>query len=96
MRTKIVKNTLSEETTSARTPKGNGSNAIDSTRIAASVCGDRVDTEQALRSTRAQLRRQVRVGQKAADRDDAGPGGLEVAIGELNQALDSCRAGWSG
>jgi hypothetical protein len=62
--------------------------AIDSTRIAASACRDRVDSEQALRSTRAQLRRQVRSWQKAADRDDAEPGGLEVAIGELNKALE--------
>ena len=62
--------------------------AIDSTRIAASACRDRVDTEQALRSTRAHLRRQVRLWQKAADRDDADPGGLDVAIGELNKALD--------
>jgi transposase len=61
--------------------------AIDSTRIAASACRDRVDTEQALRSTRARLRRQVRQWQKAADRDDAEPGGLEVAIAEVNQAL---------
>jgi len=52
--------------------------AIDSTRIAASACRDRVDTEQALRDTRAALRRQVRAWQKAADRDDAEPGGLEV------------------
>jgi transposase len=62
--------------------------AIDLTRIQASACRDRVDSEQALRSTRAQLRRQVRSWQKAADRDDAEPGGLEVAIGELNKALD--------
>ena len=62
--------------------------AIDSTRIAASACRDRVDTEQALRSTRAALRRQVRAWQKEADRDDQEPGGLEVAIGELNKALD--------
>jgi transposase len=62
--------------------------AIDSTRIAASACRDRVDSEQALRSTRAQLRRQVRSWQKAADRDDAEPGGLEVAVGELNKALE--------
>jgi transposase len=62
--------------------------AIDSTRIAASACRDRVDSEQALRSTRAALRRQVRSWQKAADRDDAEPGGLEVAIGELNKALE--------
>jgi len=61
--------------------------AIDSTRIAANASKDRVDSEQALRDTRAQLRRQVRTWQKAADRDDAEPGGLEVAIGELNKAL---------
>jgi transposase len=61
--------------------------AIDSTRIAASACRDRVDSEQALRSTRAALRRQVRAWQKAADRDDQEPGGMEVAIGELNRAL---------
>jgi len=62
--------------------------AIDSTRIAASASRDRVDTEQALRDMRAQLRRQVRAWQKAADRDDAEPGGMEVAIGELNKALE--------
>ena len=62
--------------------------AIDSTRIAANASKDRVDSEQALRDTRAQLRRQVRAWQKAADRDDQEPGGLEVAIGELNRALD--------
>jgi transposase len=62
--------------------------AIDSTRIAANASKDRVDSEQALRDTRAQLRRQVRAWQKAADRDDQEPGGLEVAIGELHRALD--------
>ena len=62
--------------------------AIDSTRIAANASRDRVDTEQALRDTRARLRRQVRTWQKEADRDDAEPGGLEVAIGELNRALE--------
>ncbi len=62
--------------------------AIDSTRIAANASKDRVDSEQALRDTRAQLRRQVRAWQKAAGRDDQEPGGLEVAIGELNRALD--------
>jgi transposase len=61
--------------------------AIDSTRIQANASRDRVDTEQALRDTRARLRRQVRVWQKAADRDDQEPGGLEVAMAELNQAL---------
>ena len=61
--------------------------AIDSTRIAASASKDRVDSEQGLRDTRAQLRRQVRAWQKAADRDDQEPGGLEVSIGELNKAL---------
>jgi transposase len=62
--------------------------AIDSTRIAANASRDKVDSEQALRDTRAHLRRQVRVWQKAADKDDAEPGGLDVAIGELNKALD--------
>jgi transposase len=61
--------------------------AIDSTRIAANASKDRVDSEQALRDTRAHLRRQVRAWQKAADKDDAEPGGLDVAIGELNKAL---------
>ena len=61
--------------------------AIDSTRIAANASKDRVDSEQALRDTRAQLRRKVRSWQKEADRDDAEPGGLEVAIGELNKSL---------
>ena len=62
--------------------------AIDSTRIAANASKDRVDSEQALRDTRARLRRQVRVWQKAADRDDQEPGGLDVAIEELNKTLD--------
>jgi len=61
--------------------------AIDSTRITANASKDRVDTEQALRDTRERLRRQVRAWQKPADRDDQEPGGLEVAVGELNQAL---------
>jgi transposase len=61
--------------------------AIDSTRIQANASKDRVDTEQALRDTRARLRRQVRAWQKQADRDDQEPGGLDVAIGELHQAL---------
>src|SRR5271157_442311 len=62
--------------------------AIDSTRIAANASKDRVDSEEALRATRAALRRQVRSWQKAADRDDQEPGGLEVAIAELHKALD--------
>lgn len=61
--------------------------AIDSTRIQANACKDRVDSEQALRDTRALLRRKVREWQKEADRDDQEPSGLEVAIGELNKAL---------
>jgi transposase len=64
-----------------------GRAAIDSTRVAANASKDRVDSEQALRDTRARLRRQVRSWQKAADNDDAEPGGLEVAIGELNKSL---------
>lgn len=62
--------------------------AIDSTRIQANASRDKIDTEQALRDTRARLRRQVRAWQKQADQDDQEPGGLEVAIGELNKALD--------
>lgn len=62
--------------------------AIDSTRIVANASKDRVDTEQALRQTRALLRRKVREWQKQADRDDEEPSGLEVAVGELNKALD--------
>ncbi len=65
-----------------------GRAAIDSTRIAANASKDCVDSEQALRDTRARLRRQVRAWQKEADRDDQEPSGLEVAIGELNRALD--------
>lgn len=61
--------------------------AIDSTRVQANASKDKVDTEQALRDTRARLRWQVRSWQKQADHDDQEPGGLEVAIGELNQAL---------
>jgi len=65
-----------------------GRAAIDSTRIAANASKDCVDSEEALRATRATLRRQVRAWQKAADRDDQEPGGLEVAIAELNKALE--------
>jgi transposase len=61
--------------------------AIDSTRIQASACRDRVDSEQALRDMRARLRRKVRSWQQAADRDDAEPGGLAVAIGVLEDKL---------
>jgi len=61
--------------------------AIDSTRIQASACRDRIDSEQALRDTRARLRRQIRSWQQAADRDDAEPGGLAVAIGVLEDKL---------
>ena len=59
--------------------------AIDSTRIRASASRDRIDTEQALRDTRALLRRQVRSWQQAADRDDEEPGGLEMAIADLDR-----------
>jgi transposase len=62
--------------------------AIDSTRIAANASRDKIETEQALRDTRAALRRQVRAWQKQADHDDQEPGGLEVAIAGLNKALD--------
>jgi transposase len=61
--------------------------AIDSTRIKASACRDRVDSEQQLRDLRAGLRRQVRRWQQAVDRDDADAGGLEVAIEHLENKL---------
>jgi transposase len=64
-----------------------GKVAIDSTRIKASACRDRLDTEQQLRDLRAQLRRQVRRWQQMLDRDDADSGGLEVAIDHLESKL---------
>ena len=62
--------------------------AIDSTRIKANASRDRVDTEQALRNRRARLRRQVRSWQKAADREDDEPSGVEMAVAELNKSLE--------
>ena len=64
-----------------------GKVAIDSTRIKASACRDRLDTEQQLRDLRAELRRQVRRWQQMLDRDDADSGGLEVAIEHLENKL---------
>ncbi len=61
--------------------------AIDSVRIKANACRDRVDTEQKLRNERARLRRQVRRWQKACDGDDTEAGGLRVAIAEAEQKL---------
>jgi transposase len=61
--------------------------AIDSTRIAANASRDKIDTEQALRDTRASLRRQVRAWQQAADRDDAEPGGYAVAVAQVEEKL---------
>jgi transposase/IS5 family transposase len=60
---------------------------IDSTRVKANACRDRVDTEQKLRNERAKLRRQVRRWQKACDRDDNEPGGLKVAIQQAEEKL---------
>lgn len=64
-----------------------GKVAIDSTRIKASACRDRLDTEQHLRDLRAGLRRQVRRWQQAVDADDVDAGGLEVAIEHLETKL---------
>lgn len=64
-----------------------GKVAIDSTRIKAGACRDKLDTEQHLRNLRADLRRQVRHWQQAVDRDDADAGGLEVAIEHLENKL---------
>src|SRR5215469_9686568 len=60
---------------------------IDSTRVKAQACRDRVDTEQKLRNERAQLRRQVRRWQKACEGDDNEPGGLQVAMAEAEEKL---------
>jgi transposase/IS5 family transposase len=62
--------------------------AIDSTRIQAQACRDRVDTEQKLRNERAKLRRQVRGWQKACDNDDQEAGGLQLAIAAAKQRLE--------
>jgi transposase len=61
--------------------------AIDSTRIQAQACRERVDTEQKLRNERAKLRRQVRRWQKACDRDDHEAGGVQLAIAAAQQGL---------
>ena len=61
--------------------------AIDSTRLKANACRDRVDTEQKLRNERVKLRRQVRRWQKACDGDDQETGGLQVAIAEAEARL---------
>jgi transposase len=64
-----------------------GRAVIDSTRIKANACRDRVDTEQKLRNERAKLRRQVRRWQKACNGDDSEPGGLQVALAEAREKL---------
>jgi transposase len=64
-----------------------GKVAIDSTRIKASACRDRLDTEQLLRDLRAGLRRQVRRWQQMLDRGDEDSGGLDVAIEHLESKL---------
>lgn len=61
--------------------------AIDSTRIQAQACRDRVDTEQKLRNERVKLRRQVRRWQQACDNDDQEAGGLQLAITAAEQRL---------
>jgi transposase len=61
--------------------------AIDSTRIKANACRDRIDTEEKLRGERLKLRRQVRRWQKACDGDDGETSGLQVAIAEAEERL---------
>ena len=61
--------------------------AIDSARIQANACRDRVETEPKLRHERARLRRQVRRWQKACDGDEGDAGGMAVAIAEAEQKL---------
>lgn len=61
--------------------------AIDSTRIKANACRDRIETEQRLRNERAKLRRQVRRWQKQCERDENDPGGLQVALADAERKL---------
>ena len=61
--------------------------AIDSTRVKANACRDRIDTEQKLRNERAKLRRQVRRWQRACDGDDTEVGGLQVEVQKAEQRL---------
>ncbi len=61
--------------------------AIDSTRIKANACRDRIDREQTLRTERARLRRQVRRWQKACDGDDTEPGGLQMELKQAEKRL---------
>jgi hypothetical protein len=61
--------------------------AIDSTRIKANACRDRVESEQKLRGERAKLRRAIRRWQKACDQDDSDPSGLKVALEQAEQKL---------
>jgi transposase/IS5 family transposase len=61
--------------------------AIDSTRVKANACRDRIDTEQKLRNERAKLRRQVRRWQQACDGEDTEPGGLQVELAKVEQRL---------
>ena len=59
--------------------------AIDSMRMAANASRNRLDTEQALREARAQIRRDIRRWQKQCDADDPNEGaGNEVG----NEVLD--------
>jgi len=61
--------------------------AIDSTRIQANACRDRIDTEQKLRNERAKLRRQVRRWQKACEGEDTEPGGLQMEMQQAEKRL---------
>jgi transposase len=60
--------------------------AIDSTRIAANASRNRIDTEQALRDSRARIRRDVRRWQKQCDAEDPNEGaGVEVSAAVLER-----------
>jgi transposase len=61
--------------------------AIDSTRVKASACRDRMDSAQQLRDLRCGLRRQVRRWQQTVDAGDADSSGLDVAIEHLESKL---------
>lgn len=76
-----------------------GQVAIDSTRIYASACRNRVDTERRLRQERAKLRRAIRKWQKLCDAEDPNEGGgrelklesLQQQLGEMPRRLEKLR-----
>ena len=65
-----------------------GQVAIDWTRIAANASRNRLDTEQALRDARAQIRRDIRRWQQQCDADDPNEGAGNEVGGEVLDRLE--------